>query len=448
MGDRTEPATGGAAAKETARAFVAVDGPVRLDGAPDGPLAGLTFGAKDLFDVAGHRTGGGNPDWLRTHPPAERTASAVATLVAAGAALVGKTLTDELAYSILGQNHWYGTPPNPAAPDHLTGGSSSGSASATAAGDVDFAIGTDTGGSVRVPASWCGLFGIRPTHGATDLTGVIPLAPSFDTVGWFTRSPDLLARIGRVLLRLPAEPEPAPITRLLRIDELWALADPAISDAADTWLTAMVTTTPRPAAESSSVHADHGPLSPPASAGGGPAGADGGPLAVDQLVRVADFLPPRLDRAEAFRILQAAEVRNRHQRWIEATHPIFGPGVADRFAALVDITRPQIREAGRWRASFANRVTALLTPGTALVLPTTPVPAPRRDAAPDELAEVRPRIMGLTAVAGLAGLPQVTVPALVVDGLPVGVSFVGAPGSDHALLDLAARTRVGAAERP
>src|SRR5262245_20127130 len=160
---------------------------VRLAGTTTGPLAGLTFAAKDLFDIAGSRVCAGNPDWLRTHAPAEKTAPAVQILLGAGATLVGKTLTDELAFSMSGENIHYGTPLNPAAPDRIPGGSSSGSASATASKLVDFALGTDTSGSIRVPASYCGLFSMRPTHGRISCQGVVPLAPSFDTIGWFAR---------------------------------------------------------------------------------------------------------------------------------------------------------------------------------------------------------------------------------------------------------------------
>src|SRR3546814_654433 len=173
---------------------------VRIDGAADGPLAGVTFAAKDIFDTAGHVTGCGNPDWLRTHSPAVETAPVVHTLLEAGATLVGKTLTDEIAYSLNGENVHYGTPINVNAPGRIPGGSSNGSAAAVAGGLVDFALGSDTGGSVRVPASYCGIYGLRPTHDRISLDGVMPLAPSFDTVGWFAREADLIARVGQVLL--------------------------------------------------------------------------------------------------------------------------------------------------------------------------------------------------------------------------------------------------------
>src|SRR5437764_5491855 len=175
----------------------------RIEGRAGGPLAGLTFAAKDLFDVAGHPTGGGNPDWARSHPIPTRHAWAVQRLLDEGATLVGKTVTDEVSLGILGENPFDGTPLNPKAPDRVPGGSSSGSASAVAQGLCDVALGTDTGGSVRVPASFCGLYGIRPTHGRLDLTGMMAQAPSSDTTGWFARDAKMFARVSEVMLGEP-----------------------------------------------------------------------------------------------------------------------------------------------------------------------------------------------------------------------------------------------------
>ncbi|HEY9212636.1 MAG TPA: amidase family protein, partial [Ancylobacter sp.] len=176
------------------------DNNVTRPGAAQGPLHGLTFAAKDVFDVEGTRTGFGHPTWLATHPAATETATVISTLLEAGASLTGRTISDELCYSIAGENSHYGTPTNPRAPDRLPGGSSSGSAAAVAAELVDFALGTDCGGSVRVPASYCGLFGLRPTHGRIPLDGVSRFAPRFDTVGWFARDAAMLKRVSEVLL--------------------------------------------------------------------------------------------------------------------------------------------------------------------------------------------------------------------------------------------------------
>ena len=267
------------------------DNHAALAGAGNGPLAGLSFAAKDVFHVAGHRTGFGHPDWLRTHPPAGETAAAVQRLLGAGATMVGRTLTDELAYSLSGENPHYGTPVNPRAPDRIPGGSSNGSVSAVAGGLVDFALGTDCGGSVRLPASYCGVFGMRPTHGRVPVAGVIPFGPSFDAVGWFARDAGLLARVGRVLLGGDAGAPPA--RRLLVVRDAFALVDPAVSAA----LGEAVDTAAKTVGASGETTLS-------------PAG-----------------LPAWF---ETFRVLQAAEIWGNHGAWIRATRPAFGPGVRDR----------------------------------------------------------------------------------------------------------------------
>src|SRR5262250_1187504 len=207
-----------------------VPGPrLRIEGRPGGPLSGLTFAAKDLFDVAGHPTGGGNPDWARANPVPTRHAWAVQRLLDAGATLIGKTITDEVSLGILGENPFEGTPLNPTAPDHVPGGSSSGSASAVAQGLCDTALGTDTGGSVRVPASFCGLYGIRPTHGRLDLTGMMAQAPSSDTTGWFARDAATFARVSEVML---GEAIPATLpTKLVVAADAFGFADAETSAA-------------------------------------------------------------------------------------------------------------------------------------------------------------------------------------------------------------------------
>jgi len=196
-----------------------------VEGQPTGPLAGLRFAAKDLFDVAGHTTGAGNPSWLATHPVATRHSDVVAQLLDAGATLMGKVLTDELAYSLHGDNLHYGTPLNARYPERVTGGSSSGSAAAVTAGLVDFALGTDTGGSTRVPASYCGLWGLRTTHGLVSARGLVPLHPSFDTATWLAADGEVFERVGAVLL--PAS-DYTP-RRLLVAQDAWELADPVFA---------------------------------------------------------------------------------------------------------------------------------------------------------------------------------------------------------------------------
>jgi amidase len=213
---------------DTLNAFVC-HGHVERTPRNEGLLSGCTFVVKDFFDVAGVPTGAGSPDWLATHAVPERSASVVEALLAAGARLVGKTQTDELAWSLNGENHHYGTPTNPAAPGRIPGGSSSGSAAATAGGLVDFAIGSDTGGSVRLPASYCGILGMRPTHGRIAIDGAVPLAPSYDSVGWFARDPVLFERVGSVLLG-ESRPQGAP-KRVLVGRDMFDAAGPAVTAA-------------------------------------------------------------------------------------------------------------------------------------------------------------------------------------------------------------------------
>ena len=207
-----------------------VPGPrVRIEGRAGGPLAGLTFAAKDLFDVAGVPTGGGNHDWPTGRPIPTQHAWAVQTLLDAGATLIGKTITDEVSLGILGENAFDGTPVNVRAPGRVPGGSSSGSAAAVAAGLCDTALGTDTGGSVRVPASFCGLYGIRPTHGRIDVTGMLPQAPTSDTTGWFARDAATFARVSSVML---GEAIPAALpTRLVVAVDTFGFADADVATA-------------------------------------------------------------------------------------------------------------------------------------------------------------------------------------------------------------------------
>lgn len=372
-----------------------VPGPrVERAGAAAGPLAGLGFAVKDLIDVAGTVTGGGNPDWRRTHDAVAHDAPAVARLLAAGAALQGKTITDELAFSLEGANHHYGTPVNPRCPDRLPGGSSSGSAVAVAAGLVDFALGTDTGGSVRVPAGFCGLFGFRPSHGAVSLDGVLPFAPSYDTVGWFARDGETLQRVGQAML--DAAPAPPP-QRLVVARDAFALCDPGCA----------------------------APLLAAALALGATDEAmvfEGGPTLWQ----------------EAYRVLQGREVWQSLGAWIEAVRPHFGPSIAARFADAAGISAALATQFAPLRLTLAAHVASLFPPGTGLVLPTAPGPAVKKSAPGEEIGRFYARALALTSIAGHAGLPQVSLPLVEVEGCPVGLSVVGARGDDAALLALAA----------
>jgi amidase len=369
-----------------------------------GVLDGLRFAVKDLFDVAGHPTTYGNPDWARTHPIAAATAPAIMALLEAGGHLVGKTKTVELAFGLTGENVWHGTPINPNAPDRFPGGSSCGSAAAVAAGLVDFALGSDTGGSVRIPASYCGVFGIRPSWGAVSLAGARALGPSFDTCGWFAQNAATLAAVGDVLLPEDALPNVASLAPVLKPQSVWINAEPGTANAL------------LPAFEALE-----------RVVGTGEAVRVEGPANVLGLAY------------ENFRCAQAQEAWATLGSWITATRPAFGPGVQERFDAARDMD-PAKAAAGRaFRKRFSVRIRSMLAGGAVIAFPTSPFPAPRLTASATEQNAVRERSMGVTAMAGLAGLCEVTIPAGRVDGAPVGLSILAAPGRDRALLALALR---------
>ncbi len=375
-------------------------GDFEIEGAPQGPLKGLTFATKDIFDIAGRVTGCGNPDWLASHPPAPRHAAAVEKLLDAGARMVGKTITDELAFSLNGQNFHYGTPRNAVTPDRVPGGSSCGSASAVAHGIVDLALGSDTGGSVRIPACLNGIFGIRPTHGAVDIAGVMPLAPSFDTVGWFARDGLALAKAGEVLL--PADRSGISLNRCYVARDAFAIADTAIANKVRAALAQVRAVLP-----------------------------------VATELDLATELGGLGEWLKRFRRLQPREIWAIHGTWIEARKPTFGPEIAERFALAKSVSATPEGDDQDFRARVAAHLDRILGLDGVLLIPTAGTIAPRLDASKDELVQFRDRTLSLTSIAGLGRLSQVQVPAGLVDGAAVGLSLIGPRGSDRALLRLA-----------
>lgn len=364
-----------------------------------GPLSGLTCGVKDLYDFAGHVTGYGNPAWLKTHQPAPKNAAAVDRLLAAGVRCVGKTHTDEIAYSLMGVNAHYGTPTNSAAPDRVPGGSSSGSAAATAAGLVDIGLGSDTGGSVRLPASFCGLYGMRASHGRISLQGARPLAPSFDCVGWFTKNPRLFEKTALVF---GLEKRALQNVRLLLPEDVWALADAEVQNALKPVLARLE-------------HL-HGKARP--------------------IVIASDGLAPW---RETFRRHQAFEIWQCHGRWIERHKPAFGPGIKERFEMARSITEQEFLRARDRRKVILRHMDEILAPDRILIMPTSPGPAPRRDANLATLEDFRARALAMLCIAGLAKLPQFNLPAASLQGAPIGLSLVGAHNTDETLITLARR---------
>ena len=364
-----------------------------------GPLTGLAFAAKDLIDVEGHVTGAGNPRWLETHAPAIRTAPCVTALLRAGARLIGKTVTDELGYSVHGDNIHYGTPKNTRAPDRVPGGSSSGSAAAVAAGLCDFALGTDTGGSIRIPASYCGIFGIRTSHGAISLQGVVPFMPSFDTLGWFARDPWIFSAVGDVLLS-PKTSDRSPLTRLIVAADAMSVADQDAVTVLQRGIAAL-----RDAFQS------------------------------EQTVTLAD------EGLESWRLtyrtMSAPESWEIHGAWIDAHFSSLSPPIAERFTFAKSVTASAAAAARKEQVEIRGRIRSLLGSDGVLVLPSAPGAAPKLTASASEVEAFRQRIQRLTSIAGLAGLPQVGLPGLMVEGAPLGLSLMGPEGSDHWLLEVA-----------
>lgn len=381
--------------------------PVAVANAASGPLAGLTVAVKDIFDVAGYPTGCGQPHMLALSGIKTKTAPMAQAFFDAGARFVGKTHTVELAFSLNGKNAHFGTPVNAAAPDRIPGGSSSGSAAAVAAGLADIGLGSDTGGSVRGPASYCGLFGIRPTHGRLPLDLTMPLAESFDTPGWFTRDAATFVRVGDALLG--DDPAPLPGTpRIMIAEDLFEQTDPLAKPLFDAVLARI-------------------------DRMGEPLGR----------VRV---VAPDFDALYwAFRYLQGHEAWQAHGPFITKHKPSLGPGIAERFAFSSTIGHPEVKDSQNVRKRFREHLAAILDKDGVLILPTVPDVGALMAASEADLEAQRNRSLRLLCVSGLSGFPQISMPLLSRDGAPIGLSILGPAGSDRTLVHLAAKIANAAA---
>ena len=386
---------------------------LKIEPTESGPLDGLCFVVKDLIDVQGYVTGCGNPDWAKSHSPAVVNAVCLDRLLAAGATCIGKAVCDELAFSLDGENFFYGTPLNPRAPDRVPGGSSSGSASAVACGLADFALGTDTGGSVRVPAGNCGIYGMRPSHGFISVAGVMPFAPTFDTVGILAYTIDGLTKVAESLLSFPV-PTQASVGTIYVFQEVMTLCDAEVQQAFS------------------------GPLQ-----------------SIQEFLgcKVQGTSIREIDREasdaalttwfDTFCTLQWAEIWSSLGSWVEERRPAFGPRTQNNFELTRNLDRRKIEPASRRREDYQRRLNAFLGPDNILCLPTTPTPAPEKGTlenkarSPNSLSSYYPRTLSLTSIAGIGRLPQVTLPLGNVRGVPVGLSLVAAYGRDAFLLSVA-----------
>ena len=372
-----------------------------LLGLKSGPLAALTFMVKDLFAIEGRRVSNGNPSFYEHASPAKATAPVIGRLLAAGASCTGITICDEFFYSVLGSNAHYGQPINTRAPDHVTGGSSCGSAAAVAASMCDFALGSDTGGSIRVPASFSGLYGLRPTFGRIATTGATAMAPSYDTIGFLAREAELFRAIGHVLLDGPKVE--TPVKRLIIPEDVIGYAESSIDVALWEVFSRIGGALP---------HAERKML----------AGED-----TDSW-------------RDAFRVIQGFEIQSSLFPFVQSHKVDLGPGVKERFEIAAKISFAEAEAAREVRAEITKRMRGIAEPGTVIALPTTPTLPPERNI-PDgaSFAEFRTLTLQSTCLAGHAGLPQISIPALQAAGCPIGLSFIGWQGGDEVLLDLAVR---------
>ncbi|GAA1998785.1 AtzH-like domain-containing protein [Microbacterium ulmi] len=392
-------------------------------GAWDGPLAGLTVAVKDLFAIKGYRIGAGNPAYLDSARPETTTAAAVSDLLRGGASLRGIARTDEFAYSIAGDNAHYGTPPNGALPGALPGGSSSGPASAVATGQADIGLATDTAGSVRVPASYQGLWGLRTTHGLVPRQGLLPLAQSFDSVGWLTRDGATLQRVVDWCLSYDGSESTEHVLgesgddlpwRLFVPDEIVAAVEPDTRVAFDAFLARL-------------------------------AASDDAP----RLARMP--IGPLDDYFEPFRTVQGAEAWRNDGEWLRAHPGAVGAAVAERFRIASQITPGAEASARAALAPLRERLDHLVRDAV-LVFPTVPGPAPMRTSQGERVDAVRQATLRMTTPAAIGGLPAVSVPLLTVESqlgpAPVGVCLVSRAGTDIALVRLARRLAALTADDP
>lgn len=366
-----------------------------------GPLDNKRLAVKDLFHIAGQPTSAGNPDWLNTHPIPQHTSSVVSNLQKHGAIVVGKTITDELAYSLNGQNIHYGTPINSKNPSLLPGGSSSGSAIAVANGSADIGLGTDTGGSIRIPASYNGLFGFRPSHGVISTDNMVALAPSFDTVGWITRDFNTLMSVANILLPFDSKPNVKSCFTLgfsTAINAQCEQGDNVTALVADLASAERCTQVDL----SNTLHFNH-------------------------LTQVSS----------AFRVLQGAEIWHTHGNWIESTQPSFAPDIKQRFAWCSTINEQQVTAAQRAQQQFIKDISAIFEVVDYILVPTTPGHAPSLNASDIDLTDYRNTLLSMTCIAGLAGLPQLHIPLSIDPKFPSGLSVIGKKYDDQGLFQFA-----------
>ena len=364
----------------------------------NGKLSSLNFAVKELYSIKGFVTGCGNPHWKNSHDPAIKTAPSVEMLLNEGATMVGKTISDEMAFSIDGENVHYGTPLNSRCPDRVPGGSSSGSASAVAAGLVDFALGTDTAGSIRIPASYCGIYGFRPTHGVISTEGIHTMASSFDVVGWFSQSSDTLASVGSVLLN--TDVNEIQTSRLLIAKDLFDGMEPKIRKYYDNILNKLTGN--------------------------------------DFSIIEAELVKPDFSTwTEVLRNIQWWELNQAHGDWISAHISTFGEEIRGRLEKISRVTKTDYKEFSKKREQLIAYINDAIPMDTIAIFPTSPGFAPLKGRPINEARDFRAKAMKNICISTVAGLPQISIPVLSETHRPLGLSMIAAKGQDARLLSMA-----------
>ena len=359
----------------------------------NGVLNNLSFVLKDMCKIKGLKSSCGNPDFYVKCSIAKDHAPFLNELLNNGAVLKGITICDEFFYSLIGENGHYGTPNNLNAPGCVPGGSSSGSAAALTENLYDFSIGSDTGGSVRIPASFCGLMGIRPTHDRINTNGVYPMAPSFDTIGWFAKKIEVFQKIGDVLLN-NNETSKANFKKYVIAEDLLEIAENEVQNEFKKFIE----------------------------------------LKLPGISKVRLSTNTKSEIADNFRILQGNEVKENVLPWITKNKPIISPEINARIEMASKITNDEVKLAKTFRNKLVKEVENSLPEGVIAIFPTAPFSAPVCGQDDASLGSYRKKLMEMTSIAGMTYRPQISLPCLKNKNRPVGISLLGWKYSDEILL--------------
>ena len=360
-----------------------------------GVLDGYSFSAKDLFDLKGHIKSNGHKRALDVIQPSQHTSPSLLALMNAGGKLLGLTNCDEFFYSLTGLESTFKQPNNWINKKFVTGGSSSGAAASVGFDLVDFALGSDTGGSIRVPASFCGLFGFRPTHGRVSSAGMTELAPSLDTLGWLTKKPDLLSKVGSVLLDNFSR-EKKEIKRVLLIEDLFSLCTNEITCNSLIWTKRL---------------------------------EKNFDLKMVELKNI-DFRNVITD----FQIIQGWEAKNGIVKFIKKHGFKLRKNIQERINFADSITENEFKKANINRNNFKEEINAILEKDYLAIFPTTPMPALNKKTINSELSLFRKKIHHFTCMAGMTGRPQISIPLDLKIPKPFGISVLGGLNEDEQII--------------